>query len=78
MTPIILPAWPIALAIFLSVCVVCAAFLYWAVLNNKFEESRRKHVDTNHLAENLEAKLKSMDELKAKIDLVLIKNGFGR
>ena len=63
---------------FVVVVLVCGTAVFRDVLRYDFLETRRKHMNTTHLAEHLEAKLSDMEDLKVKLNLVLIKNGLGR
>lgn len=60
------------------VFLICATAIYVFERSHKMSLEARKHQDASKLSISLEAKLKTMDELKAKMESLLIKNGLGR
>ncbi len=45
------------------------------VSRQNWADERRKHVNNVQLSEELEVKLKDVEDLKAKVNLLLLKNG---
>lgn len=67
-----------ALSIFLSVGIICfTVSVFWSDYFD-FKNAERKQVDTIKLSELLEAELKSMKELKVRMEQLLLRNGLGR
>jgi hypothetical protein len=68
------------LSIALLGSVLILAFTALTALKEFHEFERGKWIQTDHaqLSQELSEKLKAMDDLKAKMESLLIKNGFGR
>jgi len=62
----------------LTMLIFCGSFLYAQFSHYRFKNSERTHKDVQKISETLEAKIKSMDEMKTKMESLLLKNGFGR
>lgn len=64
--------------VFLSVITVVIGFLIGQHLRILFEREERDYTDNVKLGEALTAKLQEMQELKERMEMLLLKNGFGR
>jgi len=64
--------------ILLTVITVCFAALFAQHCHYRFLKEQRDHVDTVKLSDELTAKLAAMEDMKGKMESLLLKNGFGR
>lgn len=63
---------------FLSVLVLCITTLTIHYLSHEYKKDLRRYTDTIKLATVLEIKLKEMEDLKERMEHLLLKNGLGR
>ncbi len=64
--------------LFASVIMVCATSLYALRMSYELENTRMVEHNTQLLTDELEKKIQMIDELKPKMEMLLLKNGFGR
>lgn len=58
--------------------IVCASLLYAQFSHYKFKMSEKTHRDVQKLSDELLAEIKSMHDMKSKMESLLLKNSFGR
>lgn len=63
---------------FASIAFICLSAIYAQQVHHAFKDGEREHKDVLKLSELLEKRLASMEELKGRMESLLLKNGFGR
>jgi len=60
------------------VFIICLTLLIGLNTYIHYIEDNRVHKDNGVISKQLEDRIKAMDDLKAKMEMLLLKNGFGR